>query len=109
MPVISIPFALGSTAASAVHPADTKGPALLEPCTAALSALTLTASRRGVSAVHGVDVHFAFVPPPTGTGPDWTASSSIGIGFSMAAVRRAADGAVLPVGVPVITVSVTTA
>jgi hypothetical protein len=62
-----------------------------------------------VRPLHGVDAHFAFVPPPTDADPGWTAASSVGIGDSMASVRRAADGAVLPAGVPVTTLSVTTA
>ena len=52
-----------------------------------------TASVGGMSLVHGVDAHFAFVPPPTGTASFCFSASVISIGLSAAAARSLAEDA----------------
>ena len=54
-----------------------------------------------MGALHGVDAHFVFVPPPTPTGSGSLVSWRIGIGVWELAVRRAVD-ATLPRAAPVV-------
>jgi hypothetical protein len=91
VPIITILLAGRRAAPGPMHPTDAtaayRGRTTALPCSFRFG----FAPRRVVGALHGVDGHFDFVPPPTLTGSGSAVSLRTGIGISELAARRAGD------------------